>query len=254
MAGAGDRGRALSFGAVAEDYHRYRPGPPAEAVEWVLAGRRGLVVELGAGTGGLTARLVSRTGDVVAVEPDRRMHAVLASRVEGARVVTGRAEELPLVAGCADAVVGSSMWHWVDEALGPVEVARVLRPGGVLGLLWSGPDRTVDWVAGLQAVAGTPSTPAEEERRRRRRHVRLAPDAPFESPETRVVGWTLDVTCDELVGLLCTYSRFIVLPEGDRRRRRDQLAAAVAAHPLLAGRAEVELPMRCACWRAVRTR
>ncbi len=242
--------RARSFGAIAGDYDRYRPGPPEEAVEWVLDGAAGLVVEVGAGTGGLTAQLARRATAVIAVEPDHRMHALLSGHATGAVVVTGRAEELPFASGSADAVLGASMWHWVDPARGPAEVARVLRPGGIFGLLWTGADRSVDWVADLFAVAG--SGPSDEERRRRRHEVALPAGIPFAEPETHLFSGRLSVSGDELVGLMCTYSRFIVLTPEARAQLRRAIAEAVAGHPALEGSDRVELPLRCVCWRTRR--
>lgn len=245
---------ALSFGSIAEDYDRYRPGPPPEAVEWVLSGRRGLAVEIGAGTGGLTRHLLRRMGRVLAVEPDPRMGGVLAARVPGVPVMAGRAEELALPDGLADAVVGSSMWHWVDAERGAREAARVLRPGGVLGLLWSGPDRSQGWLAELFAGPGVDlaTLAAQAAQRSRRTQVVLPPDAPFDAPETHMVRWQLTVNPEQLVGMAGTYSGFIVLPEPERTRLREDLADFVANHHLIAGRDEIDLPMRCHCWRAVR--
>lgn len=246
--------RALSFGSIAEEYDRYRPGPPPDAVAWVLDGRRGLAVEVGAGTGALTRELVRRVDRVVAVEPDRRMGSVLAARLAGVPVAVGRAEELPLVGGAAEAVVGSSMWHWVEPGRGAREAARVLRPGGVLGLLWSGPDRSEDWLAELIAGPGmdTGALATQAKERSRRHRVELPADAPFAPPERTTVRWRETFTAEQLVGLAGTYSGFIVLTEAERARVRAELADFVVNHPLLAGRQELELPMRCHCWRAVR--
>jgi SAM-dependent methyltransferase len=246
--------RALSFGSIAEEYDRFRPGPPPEAVEWVLDGRRGLAVEVGAGTGALTRELVRRVDRLVAVEPDRRMGGVLAARLEGVPVVVGRAEELPLVEGTADAVVGSSMWHWVDPERGAREAARALRSGGVFGLMWSGPDRSEDWLAELIAGPGMDdeALAAQSAERSRRHEVHLPADAPFSQPERTTVRWRETFTTEQLVGLAGTYSGFIVLNEAEQARVRSNLADFVVNHPLMAGREEIELPMRCHCWRAVR--
>ncbi len=248
--------RAMSFGAIAGDYDRFRPGPPPEALEWLLPGQRRAAVDIGAGTGALTRLLVGDVAHVVAVEPDRRMGAVLAARVRDASVVAARAEALPLRDRCVDAVVGSSMWHWVDEERAVFEAARVLRPGGVLGLLWNGPDRSQPWLADLLARLRPgdhgPSPSAGDDAIDRHRQVHLPPDAPFTGVETQTVDWSLSVTPEELVGLAGTYSRFIILPEVEKMRLRRDLAAVVRQHAALAGRREIDLPMRCLCWRAVR--
>ena len=106
--------RAGSFGAVASQYERYRPGPPAAAVEWIIPSRVGRVVDLGAGTGALTRVLVERADEVVAVEPDDRMRSVLADELPAIPAVNGRGESMPLPDDCVDAVVASSSWHWME--------------------------------------------------------------------------------------------------------------------------------------------
>ena len=78
---------------------------PAAAVEWVLPGHVRRIVDLGAGTGGLTRRLVGRADEVVAVEPDDRMREVLQQAVPDARALAGRGESIPLEDGSADAVL-----------------------------------------------------------------------------------------------------------------------------------------------------
>ena len=91
------------------------------------------VVDLGAGTGALTRLLVGRADEVVAVEPDDRMRAVLTEAVPGSRAVAGRGEAIPLPDASVDAVVASSSWHWMDPVPTLLEVGRVLVPGGVAG-------------------------------------------------------------------------------------------------------------------------
>jgi SAM-dependent methyltransferase len=254
MASAERSVRALSFGAIAEEYRRFRPGPPAAAVEWIVPERCDTAVDIGAGTGALTAHLVRHAPRVIAVEPDRRMSAVLGSLVTDAVVTTGRAEQLPLRDGTVDVVAGASMWHWVDEERAATEVARVLRPGGVLGLLWSGPDRTEGWLANL-LTASRGEAPVNElaaRSRQRRQRVNLPAHLPFAEPETQVLRWSLSVTPEQIIGLARTYSGFIVLPEAERERLQQLLVDAVRDHPVLAGQEQIDLPMRCTAWRAVR--
>ena len=109
---------------------------------------------------------------------------------------------------------------------------------------------TSPWVAellGRSAVASPDERPA-----RHHRQVHLPAQAPFSAPETHTVQWSLAVTAPDLVEFACTYSRFIVLPESDKVRLRAGLTDLAAGHPALAGGGEIDLPMRCLCWRAVR--
>jgi SAM-dependent methyltransferase len=132
----------MSFGAIAADYDRLRPSPAPAAVDWLLPARRDVVVDLGAGTGLLTRAVAAAAGHVIAIEPDDRMRAVLASRSPGVEVLAGRGEAIPLPDASADAVLVSSAWHWMDTDLAGAEIARALRDGGRFGVIWTGRERT----------------------------------------------------------------------------------------------------------------
>ena len=84
------------------------------------------------------------------------MLAALALRLPDVTSHVGTAEDIPLEDASVDAVLLAQAWHWVDPDVAGPEVARVLRPGGVLGLLWNSRDSTVPWVADLYRVAGEP--------------------------------------------------------------------------------------------------
>jgi SAM-dependent methyltransferase len=88
--------RRLSFGSVAADYDRYRPSPPPQALDWIIPPDASAILDLAAGTGVVTRKLVGRAARVYAVEPDERMRAVLAARCPGAEVLDGRGEDIPL--------------------------------------------------------------------------------------------------------------------------------------------------------------
>lgn len=262
--------RAQSFGSIAEDYDRFRPGPPGEALDWVLQDDCRSALDLGAGTGAMTRVLLRRVPAVTAVEPDPRMREVLTEQVPGATVLAGRAEEIPLPDASVDAVLVSSAWHWMDPERAPYEVARVLRPGGRFGLLWNGRDRQVRWIADLEEIvrAGTVSDEVKEtrestdrdgtdeatpqDRRPRAERVRMPDDAPFLDTATHIVRWSRPIRPEDVVGLIGTYSRIIVLPEAQRQALLERVADFTRADPALAGRETVDLPMTCRCWRATR--
>jgi SAM-dependent methyltransferase len=181
------------------------------------------------------------------------MRAVLADRVPGAEVVAGRAEEIPADDGSFDAVMVASAWHWVDEERAVPEVARVLRPGGWLSLLWSGPDRTIDWVREIFAGGKTLSAErieAWDARRRERHTVNLGPESPFSEPERRRVTWTMPMTRAEILGLVGTYSVAITMSAPERREHVASISRHLDTHAALATDGTLEMPMRCLCWRA----
>jgi SAM-dependent methyltransferase len=194
--------RAGSFGAAASHYERYRPGPPVEAVAWVLPSPVRRVVDLGAGTGALTRLLVDRADEVVAVEPDDRMRAVLAESVPAARAVAGRGESIPLPDASADAAMASSSWHWMDLVPTLLEVGRVLVPGGTLAAVWSGPDPDTGLIAQARALLSGDGAPgigdenqaelsaALNDRSALVQALEVPPGVPFDQPEKKVIRGT----------------------------------------------------------------
>jgi SAM-dependent methyltransferase len=141
---------ARGFGQGAEAYEAARPSYPPDAVAEISRvcglgpGRR--VLDLAAGTGKLTRLLVPTGAEVVAVEPVAAMREVLAGLLPGVESVDGTAEAIPLPAGSVDAVTVAQAFHWFDPPAALAEIARVLRPGGSLVLVWNTRDRSVDWV------------------------------------------------------------------------------------------------------------
>ena len=253
--------RAASFGDVASEYDRYRPGPALAAVDWILPTRVGTAVDLGAGTGALARLLVDRADHVVAVEPDDRMRAVLAESVPGVEVLAGRGEAIPLPDASADAVVASTSWHWMEPVPALREVARVLVPGGTLGTLWSGPDPDSRFIADARArltrdgssrgASGAALAGALENPHRPAQVLEIPPGLPFDAPEHTVVRWDVALTTDQLIGLLGTFSWVIVMDEPTRSRvfagaRRMLRAEGVE------GDATVEMGYRSDAWRARR--
>lgn len=148
---------SVSFGSVAGAYESGRPDYPREAVDWMLAPvrqhDRGLrVADVGAGTGKLTRTIVEAGADVVAIDPDSSMLAELRQHVHGVPTFVGTAERMPLPDASLDAVLLGQAWHWVDVAAASAESGRVLRAGGVLGLVWNIRDEAVPWIAELTRV------------------------------------------------------------------------------------------------------
>ena len=151
------RGPYTAFADVAGAYERGRPGYPEAAVRWLVGDDPVDVVDLGAGTGKLTRALVALGHRVVAVEPLDEMRAQLEAAVPEARAVAGKAEAMPLADSCADVVTSAQAFHWFDHDDALPEIARVLRPGGRLGLVWNSRDDRDPWMARLSAIIGNES-------------------------------------------------------------------------------------------------
>lgn len=141
--------RAASFARVADAYERARPGYPADAVRWLAGEAPCDVVDLGAGTGKLTRTLVELGHRVVAVEPLDEMLDQLRDAAPGVTSVAGTGESMPLPDASADVVTCAQAFHWFDPGPALVEIARVLRPGGRLALVWNVRDERTPWVTEL---------------------------------------------------------------------------------------------------------
>jgi SAM-dependent methyltransferase len=126
------------------------------------------VLDLGAGTGKLTRALADRYAHVVAVEPLDELRTVLAQRVPEADVRAGAAEAIPLEDASIDAVFAGQAFHWFANEAAVGEIARVLRPGGVLALLWNVPN-------------GRPSVPDAYNERLEALHDERRPEPPDEN-------------------------------------------------------------------------
>ena len=135
---------ARGFGAVADEYDRGRPGYAPEAIARLVAelelGPGVPVLDLGAGTGKLTAMLAPSGAVPVAVEPDPRMRALLERSLPGVTALEGAAEAIPLDDGAVQAAVVASAFHWFDSGRALRELHRVLSEGGRLALLWNPAD------------------------------------------------------------------------------------------------------------------
>jgi len=244
--------RAFSFGAVARDYDRFRPQPPQSAVNWLLPGRCAVAVDLAAGTG-LLARVLARTVPrVTAVEPDERMAAVLAERSPGVHVIRDRGEAIPLRDASADGVFIASAWHWLDAGLAVPQIARVLRDGGRLGVIWASRDPGAEWVRELgwpgTAAAGDAGRPARP--RHRRHDVTLPPGAPFTGAGTASFTFIRPMTISAITGMLATYSGVITASPPAQAAAMAHATAVLDRH--FPGASKIDVPMRAWCWRADR--
>jgi SAM-dependent methyltransferase len=113
------------------------------------------VLELGAGTGKLTAELVAQGHRVLATDPLEAMLRHLVRRLPGTPAAIATAERIPLRARSVDAVIGAQCFHWWDVDRALPEIARVLRPGGHLALTWNLGDERIPWVRRLGELIGT---------------------------------------------------------------------------------------------------
>lgn len=206
---------SVSFGSKASTYEAGRPGYPAEAVAWLLRpvnhdGRALRVVDVGAGTGKLTRVVVELGADVVAIDPDPAMLAELRTHVHGVPTFLGRAEGMPLPDASVDALLFGQAWHWVDPVAASAEAGRVLRSGGVLGLVWNIRDDSVPWVRRLTEIMH--GSHAEEMLAQGDPQVA----EPFGELEAQTWRWSRSMTRDVLLAMARSRSYMITASDEDR--------------------------------------
>lgn len=237
------RRRAGSFDLGVAAYRRARPGYPEDAARWLVPGTGCRVLDLAAGTGKLTERLVALGHCVTAVEPSHGMRAELERTVPGVWTLAGTAEHLPVPDSSVDAVVVAQAWHWFDPALTLPEIARVLRPGGHLSVVWNVREHTVDWVERFTRIIhrGDSLRPL---------HGEPTLDDRFEPAEHGTFPWVHHMPKSDLRTLAASRSHTLTLPPA----QRDELLTAVddlgRTHPDLAGLDVIGLPYRTEAWRA----
>lgn len=146
------RTRAASFDDVAEIYAAHRPEFQLEAVKWLVSDKPQRVLELGAGTGKMTARLIELNHEVFAADPSEAMLKELNSHAAGAHPVRATAESIPLATSSVDMVVAAQSLHLIDQDRAMPEIARVLKPGGSLLVSSIAGDRKIPWVNKVYAL------------------------------------------------------------------------------------------------------
>ena len=282
-----------SFGTAAAAYAEHRPGYAEAAVRWALepvsvsSGGRTLfppqtppltggsplrVLDLGAGTGKLTAILAGLGAEVTAVEPDPDMLAELRRdpifspkptlvsspkpTLGSVRSLPGSAEEIPLPDASVDAVLAGQALHWFDLDRAMPEIARVLIPGGVLAALWNVDDDRTGWVATLAQISKGKSNVTlrrwqDGVARTRQERLIAAGSGLLGTPEVGEFENGQRQTVDSLLATIATHSNLLVLTEPDRARLLAQVRDFLHTQPETAA-GEFVLPMVTAVLRATR--
>lgn len=250
MAGPGERGArspGRSFGSVATGYAARRPSYPADSVAHLVGEGGGArhVLDVGAGTGLLTEVVLAAGHEVVAVDPSPEMLAQLTSRLPGVPALAGTAESVPLADAAVDAVVAGQAAHWFDVVPAAAEFRRVLRPGGVVGLVWNARDESVPWVAALGELL------AYEARGHQADSAVVDSFAGALRADVAVAesGIVQRLTPEDVVRNIATRSYVAVMDEGTRAAFLDGVRGLLADRPDTRGRDVLDLPYRTTAYR-----
>ena len=239
------RQRRTSFGSVAAGYAAHRPDYPADAVAFLVGSSPRRVLDLGAGTGLLTGVLLTAGHEVVAVDPAGQMLAELRARYPQVIAHVGDAEAVPLPDGSVDAVVAGQAAHWFDPEPAAAQLRRVLRPGGVVGLVWNTRDEEVPWVAALGQVLADEARGHEADRG--------VVDAFARALGARVEhhrsGIVQRLSPEQVVAGIATRSYVATMDDARREAFLGEVRAVLDTHPDIRGRDLVDLPYRTDAYR-----
>ncbi|MEV6244310.1 class I SAM-dependent methyltransferase [Lentzea sp. NPDC051838] len=243
--------RADSFGAQARAYAEHRPDYPVAAIRWALeplgSAERLDVLDLAAGTGKLTAGLVAEGHRVTAVEPNEQMLSELVRRVHDVRALPGHAEHIPVPDGTVDAVFVGTAFHWFDQSKALPEIARVLRPGGVLAAMWIEQDNSsAEWLAEFEQVSAS----SVESRRGDPTGVMTHPLFGPVEQKTFPHAYRRE-SPEALVAATNTYSRMLVIDDEERAAINEKMLAFLRERPETSN-GPFDVPLRSEVFRMVR--
>jgi SAM-dependent methyltransferase len=228
-----NRARAESFGAVAANYDRYRPGYPDALIDDLVALAARDVLDVGCGTGKAARQLVARGMSVLGVEIDPEMAAV--ARSHGLTVEVAGFEQWDPAGRTFDLLVSGQAWHWIDPAVGPAKAAALLRPGGTAVLFWNHEtDLEPEVRKELDEVyrKHAPELLEMSEQDRKHRAARpyfadLKASGRFRSVETKEYPLERIYTTDEWVGTVQTHSDHLQLEPVRRTALGDELRSVI---------------------------
>ena len=238
-----------AFTSGADTYRSVRPSYPDDAVDFLLQGhgpQRGSVVELGAGSGQLTQKLLLRGYQVEATEPSAGMLETLREHLcSYPQLGTHRvsAEDTALPAGQATAVVAAQAWHWFDVDRATHEAARLSQPGARLGLIWNQLDVTHPWVHRLSRIMHAGDVHGIDWR---------PPITPgyYNAPEMFHTYWSQQLTADGIVALAQTRTYWLNANPQTRQRVEENIRWYLSEELGFDQDATIELPYRCSALRA----
>lgn len=177
---------------------------------------------LGCGHGVASASLAEFADEVIAVEPDDAMRAVLEERLPYVTAVKGTGENMPLADNWVDALVASTSWHWVEPVQGLAEIRRVVKPGGVFSAFWVGPDPEGAFLAMAANALSTNSDQSSSDEildtsNRIDPVLRIPEGSGFGPIEQKSVRWDIALNAEDLLGLLGTMSWILTMSEEKRQ-------------------------------------
>lgn len=234
---------AGAFQTGGKHYDLVRPSYPSESLEWLAAGQEvSRVLDVGAGTGKYTQLLAERGWKVSAVDPSADMLAQLHHNLPQVVTLLGQAEKVDLPDNSVDLAVVAQAWHWCDPLAASTELARVLRPGGTLGLIWNQLDVSVPWVHRLARIIHAGDVHKPDFR------PQLGPE--FKELQCLDTPWKQVLTPQDLLELAKSRSYYLKASDPIRTKVLANLSWYLFEHLGHTSGTELELPYLTQTWRA----
>lgn len=129
----------MSFDAVAGAYDRHRIGYSDDLYDAIVGyglGPGSRVLDLGCGTGIASAALAARGMLVTGIDVSEPMLAHARAHLPNATFVHGSAADLAFEDDAFDGVASAQAFHWFDAPDVLTQIARVVRPYGVVAIWW----------------------------------------------------------------------------------------------------------------------
>ncbi|WP_395027796.1 class I SAM-dependent methyltransferase [Comamonas odontotermitis] len=244
------------YAIASKAYARGRPDYPQEISAW-LASSLGLrdgktVIDLGAGTGKFTRRLIATGATVIAVEPVAQMLEKLRTELPSAQALEGSATRIPVPDNSVDAVVCAQSFHWFATTQALDEIHRVLKPGGQLGLVWNLRDDREAWVRQLNAIVD--QVEGDAPRYATGAWRRVFPAQGFGPLQEQYFSNMHRGSAEDVILNRVRSTSFIAaLPEPIRKHIESQVKALIATEPALREKEIVAMPYTTAAYNTMKS-
>lgn len=246
---------AKGYQSAADKYQRGRPDYAVQTLDWLLEdlaiAPQSTVVDLGAGTGKFTKRLCELSDQVIAVEPVNAMRETLAKNLPQVRALRGTATSIPLENDSVDVLVCAQSFHWFASDESVAEIHRVLKPGGLFGLIWNVRKARGDWVDQLTRIVSQYEGDAP-------RYSTGAWRTPFPAhgfgplQEKSFTHAHMGDPEDVIINRFMSVSFIAAQDEATRTDIEGQIRKLITTHPELKGKAEVSFPYATECFWCVK--
>ncbi len=247
---------ARGFDSAAALYEAARPGYPRLVIDRLIEGLSltpdSLLVDVAAGTGKLTRLLAERDTNPIALEPVLGMRSELRRTAPEIPIVAAMAEALPFRTASIDAVTVAQAFHWFDNPTSHHQLARVIRPGGKLALLWNARDRQVAWVDAIWSIMDRIErhAPWRNHESARSANGRTIPG--FSAFERSEFVHDHEVTREQVIQRIASVSHVAILPEKQHSAVLEEVASILDTNPDTRGKPTLAITYRVDCFMAER--